>query len=470
MKKFALKATVAAAAALASSLSMAVVKLDAEKPVTTSVYASEIVLANPQKLDAAATGTLADQKAEVALGASFAAGKQAYVRFDLDGGTFATALSATSFAIEDSGTSPSAAAVAISQGGAANDDYVIFAVNPNADTKYLVAEKVGALTTNGINVTDKNGVKISYRLYETLTAAVNQTPKTALKEKTDIEFIKFAPAVVTTITASPTETADVAAKDGTISKPFTKFDSTALTTAKLGNVKIELASPTAPALANGTAATLAAILHATDNLVTVTGDFSWVLTSPTVDKTKIKLDTTPAITADTLTADKATFKVPEAGLTGVDIVATTNGNAIPAGNYSTAVDLIGETGYEPADTASTASGKIVRNGTTLKFPALSVGKGTNTWVQLVNTSSLNAPLTATCYLNDGSNVAGAAGLEVAANSTLRQKLADVCPTNTSKVESAVLTLAVPEGSVNGTVMRKSPDGVMSYANASAGNE
>ena len=467
MKKFALKATVAAAGLLVSGLSFA--ELDLTDPTATTnggTYASELVIP-AAGLDLSA-GTDADQEAKVKVGASLAADKQAYVRFDLtNGAKFKTAPTLAGLA------SAAALTTAVAQGGA-GESFVIFAINPSVSGEFIDGAKTLTLTGTGITVTNKNAVDLQYRLYETLTAAANPTNAGSLALNGNGKsgtFLNFAPAVITTVTASATETADVAATNAGVAAPFTQFTSGSGTTGTLGNVKIALAA-TPPALATGAAAALTDILHATDNLVTVTGDFSWV------DATKlsnVKLDDGGGntIKATSIAADKVTFKVANTGLAGgFDIVATADTTtAIPESTYTTAVDLIGlDNTVEPTDTVATKSGEIVRNGTVLKFPALSQGKGTTTFLQLVNTGALAAPMTTVCYLNDGSNVAGLS-TTVAANTTYRNTLDKVCPTDTAKVQSAVLTLAVPSGNVNGTLMRKeSTTGVMTYVNASAGNQ
>ena len=465
MKKFALKATVAATALLASSLSMAALDLNnTVTPGIGGIYASEIVLATPSQ--PLAKGAAADQVATVKVGASLAADKQAYVRFDLTNGAKFKAGSTPTLTgkggVSATGVQGAALTTSIAQGGA-GESFVIFAVNP-ASTEFIKGDEVITLTGDDITVTNKNAVDLQYRLYETLTAAANpdNASSLALDSKSGT-FLKFAPAVITTVTASATETADVGAINAGAAAPFTKFTGPS-TTGTLGQVTIALAT-TPPALASGTAAALNTILHATDNLVTVTGDFSWV-TASTLSNV-----TLGGANATSIAADKVTFKVTDSGVTNANIVATVNGTtAIPVGKYTTAVDLVARTtAVEPTDTAATNSGEIVRNGTTLKFPALSSGKNTTTYLQLVNTGALNAPMTTECFLSDGTTVAGLSAT-VPANTTYRNTLGNVCPTDTAKVQSAVLTLAVPSGNVNGTLMRKeSTTGVMTYVNASAGN-
>lgn len=465
MKKFALKATVAAAGLLVSGLSFADVNLDTPVPGNTGgTYASETVV-NPAGHNLVKDATDSDQKAVVSLGASFAVDKQAYVRFDLEGGKF-TAL--PSFTIKDwtpaAGVSPAAvnaaASVSFSQGGV-GESYVIFAVNP-ATGKFLNGVEAGTFEANGITVSDQNGVAISYRLYETLTAASNKDQ--ALKTKTSSEFIKFAPALEVTSTPS-LATADVGAKD----LPYSEFTTgTPKNAAEIGNVKITH-TPRALA-ATGAKSTAASDFLGGTNAITITGDFSWA-SEVTIGGVKA------TIAADKQSATRGGASATPAGITASNlvtgaalpfVVTVAKDTAIPATSFTSKVSFAANTGYAVADAAG-GSGEVVRNGTVLKFPALSQGKNTTTFLQLVNTGALAAPMTTVCYLNDGSNVAGLS-TTVAANTTYRNTLDKVCPTDTAKVQSAVLTLAVPSGNVNGTLMRKeSTTGVMTYVNAASGN-
>ncbi len=291
MKKFALKATVAATALLASSLSMAALDLNnTVTPGIGGIYASEIVLATPSQ--PLAKGAAADQVATVKVGASLAADKQAYVRFDLSNGAKFKTGSLPTLTGDDSGgplAGPLPSLVtSIAQGGA-GESFVIFAVNPQSG-KFIKGDEVITLTGAGITVTNKNAVDLQYRLYETLTAAANPTNAASLAlDSKSGTFLKFAPAVITTVTASATATADVGAINAGAAAPFTKFTGGS-TTGTLGQVTIALASP-APAKVDGTAAVLSDILHGADNLVTVTGDFSWVDASTLAN---VKLGATPA--------------------------------------------------------------------------------------------------------------------------------------------------------------------------------
>ena len=459
MKKFALKATVAAAGLLVSGLSFADVNMDAPGAQTDAIFASEIVLASAGEV----IGGTIDAKLNATVAVGLASAEEIYVRFDLDNGTFAGV--PTFVTAEKTASSPAVIGTGtVSQGGKDNN-YVIFAVKAtNGATPPVTALKADDIGTfkavDGVKVANKNGVKLSYSLYETLTAAVNKTPNTALKAKENIEFIKFAPALEVK-TTNETATADVSAND----LPYSKFVND-LATAGIGQVTVAY---TSRLLANGTASTAASNFLGDTNAITITGDFSWasgvtiggtaaVIAADKQSATLGGASATPAaIAANTLTTGALPF-----------VVTAAKDTAIPETSFTSKVSFAAKTGYAVADAAG-GSGEVVRNGTVLKFPALSQGKNTTTFLQLVNTGALAAPMTTVCYLNDGSNVAGLS-TTVAANTTYRNTLDKVCPTDTSKVQSAVLTLAVPAGSVNGTLMRKeATTGVMTYVNAASGN-
>lgn len=464
MKKFALKATVAAAGLLVSGLSFADVNMDAPGAQTDAIFASEIVLASAGEV----IGVTDASKLTADVTVGLASAEEIYVRFDLDNGTFAgiptfktAEKTASASAIIGTGT--------VSQGGKDNN-YVIFAVKAtdSATTPVAAALKADDIGTfkavGGVKVANKNGVKLSYSLYETLTAAVNKTPNTALKAKENIEFIKFAPALEVK-TTNETATADVSAKD----LPYSKFVGD-LATAGIGKVTVAY---TSRLLASGAAPTDETDFLGNTNAITITGDFSWasgvtiggtaaVIAADKQSATLGGASATPAaIAASTLATAAPGTALPF-------VVTAAKDTAIPETSFTSKVSFAAKTGYAVADAAG-GSGEVVRNGTVLKFPALSQGKNTTTFLQLVNTSALAAPMTTVCYLNDGSNVAGLS-TTVAANTTYRNTLDKVCPTDTAKVQSAVLTLAVPSGNVNGTLMRKeSTTGVMTYVNAASGN-
>lgn len=107
------------------------------------------------------------------------------------------------------------------------------------------------------------------------------------------------------------------------------------------------------------------------------------------------------------------------------------------------------------------------NGSILKFPAISYKAGSPSWIQLVNNAGFAVTYQGVCYQSDGTTKVAVPG-STAANSTKRVALTDICDT---KTQSIILTLATPQGNVNGSVIRKDgTTGAVSSINASAGNQ
>ena len=109
------------------------------------------------------------------------------------------------------------------------------------------------------------------------------------------------------------------------------------------------------------------------------------------------------------------------------------------------------------------------NGMILKFAAISYKKNTPSWIQLTNYSTqADASYTATCYADNGS-AAGTPGV-ITKDTTQRLELQDVCGSAT-KAQSVEMVFATKAGNVNGAVVRKNAStGDVTYINASAGNQ
>lgn len=479
-----LKAAVITTATLASNLGFATLKLD--NPIAQrqpAVYAAENTISpSGTVLEHGPSSSTADQRVEVSLGAGVEG--NAYVRFDLTNGKF------KEHPQLKTSDSSSYEVFGMVSGGGAGNSYVVFTLIPNRGTGFR-SYGVATLFANGITVTNQQGVQISYQLHGSLSAANSGNPNGALKAIPSTPFVQFVPAIITTIESSPPVMADLAALKGgdsilAVPAPFSKFVDDPASIA-LGKVTIypdpKLGSYSHPALANGQAmwldSALATFLHSTDNEITIKGNFSWLIQG--ADKGQLYLaDSAEAMTgipAWTLNETQATFRVAPNQLTknGKYILARRpNGSAIPASTYKTSVALkppANSSGaITPGNTPPTLSGQIERNGMQMKFPTLSQGKGTITYLQLINSSASRAPFMTECYQGNGSKEAGLTDA-IPADSTYRKTLTDLCPTNAGKTQSAIITLAAPSGSVNGTIMRKdATTGVLTYVNASMGNE
>ena len=461
MKKFKLVACAAAAAAMFATNAFAAADMDSTTELTNAgVYVGETTLNVAPATTTLTRGAAADQVATVTLGASLAADAVAYVRFQLPVGV--TFVGQPTYAVNDDGAgnltdvdndpatpnvaTPQPAIVSIAQGGA-GENFVIFAVAPRSTGSSLVGSNVGTFTTGtGIAVTNKNAVSLSYKLFETLTnAANNQLP---LKERTESSFVSFANAIAVVPGASQSAIADVAAGTGAY---------TAFTGGSLVEEVAAVGVTYTPRAMVGTGVNSAGIgdIVADTNDITITGDFTAA--------GAVTLGTTcaaaPVATA-TVAADglSATFTGIIAAQIGQNLVVCYGVNGtdqIIASNYTGAVDLDAESGFAVGD-GNTGTGQITRNGTTLRaaFSDASSG-GYNTMINIVNTSAAPATFTTSC-LRQGQSAFTGTGYTVPAGQTMRYVVNSIaglnCPTGVRGLE---LTFSVPQGSVIGSVIRKS---------------
>ncbi len=443
MKKFKLVACAAAAAAMFATNAFAAADMDDSTDSSGGgVYVGETTIdaTNGTLLN---TGADATQSAVVTLGASFATDAVAYVRFDLPTGV--TFSGAPTFTINGS---TSAATVSVAQGGA-GASYVIFAIAPAA-TENLVGANQGTFTAagaGGITVKDKNAVSLTYKLFETLTNAANNT--LPLKTATEATFVSFANAISFGSTTAQSAVADVAASGGA----YTAFTGPA---SEKAVVALNVTHTARALVGTGVNTTGAGDVLADTNAIEVSGDF----TAAVADGVDLRIGTCGGGTVQegTIAADK--LSVDFTGLTaaqiaqGLVVCYETNGTtAIVASSYSGTVDLAADAGFVVAD-GTTGTGQITRNGTVLKaaFGETPAGSFSGT-VNLTNTGSNAAPFTTSCITTTG-RVAGNAG-SIAANSAARFGIGSAaglnCPTNTRGLE---LTFAVPTGNVIGSVVRQ----------------
>jgi hypothetical protein len=447
MKKFKLVACAAAAAAMFATNAFAAADMDSSADSSgggTYVGESTIDATNGTLLN---TGAAALQEAVVTLGASFATNAVAYVRFDLPAGV--TFSGNPTFAINDSNAA--AAGVSVAQGGA-GESYVIFAVAPSAGTENLVGSEQGTFAgaaAGGITVKNKNAVSLTYKLFETLTNAANNT--LPLKTASEATFISFANAVSFGATTAQSAVADVSATGGA----YTAFTGAA---AEKAVATLNVTHTARALVASGAATTSVDDVLVDTNSIVVSGDFTAAVANGVDLRVTNCAGANAAGVTTVIAADKlsVTFSTITAAVIEqvLAVCYETNGTTpIVASTYSGTVDLVADTGFTVAD-GVTGTGEITRNGTVLKaaFGETPVGSFSGT-VNLTNTGSNAAPFTTSCLTTTG-RVAGNAG-SVAANSASRFGIGSAnglnCPSNTRGLE---LTFAVPTGNVIGSVVRQ----------------
>jgi hypothetical protein len=449
MKKFSFKAVALAASFVASGAAFAANQdLDATAAnATPAAYASEIKIdaTNGTALTAGAAATLAT---DVKLGASFGSGVTAYVRFDLSSGVFTAD---PAYTILDS--TPAAASVSVAQGGA-GASYVIFAVAPAA-TKNLVGTNAGTFTPAGYTVKDQNAISLTYRLFETLTAAANPTSTNTLKTAANAH-VKYKAALSTKFTPV-TNTADVGAATGS----YTDF--TTPGTAKLSTIATTVDNTVA--VASGAAAALATLVQ-DKTKVTATGDFTATQTAAvtTYDKTKVFLSTSATCaaaskTADSLSATTATFGNASTTITAANwatyvalcYVPSTE-VAIAAGDYSADVAYTAQANYTVGNSTGNAAGSIVRNGATLVAPITNQPAGWYSRLVLTNAGSADRTYSVKAVSETGNVVTltgAAASGTLTKNSTSVIELGDLATVTAGKRYSLVVTVNGPVSAISG---------------------
>lgn len=426
MKKFALKSAVLAISALAAASAFAAKSLDAA--VTANKYASELAIDATTGL-ALLDGAITDLNLTAAHGVAPGVNVTTYVRVDLGNGAKFVA-NPTSLVVAAGASTTGAGTGTLSSGGI-GASYVIYALSPTTNTEGIQADGVMTLTNaaGGIKVFNTNSVSARIRVFETLTAAANPDSSLALKDSTARNIITFTPALTATITQGSL-VADVNPASGAA---YTKFTPVVAAGSSIGQV--DFAAASGVAIAAGTQATLDNLLTDTSD-VTFAGDFTFAKAASEAYTDGAVLarvflganadcTTGTEINATAVTASSASFNnlvasaLDTAGskFLCVNPVGTV---AIPAGNYTMAVDYDAETGYTVADLASTAFGAITRNGTTLIAPLTNQPTGWFSRLVLTNSGSSARTYAVTAIAEDGTTVSltgDAAGGTVAANQT-----------------------------------------------------
>lgn len=459
MSKHVLKSVALAVGALVSSAAMsAAVDLDAASP-TPVRYANELMISVATLLE---DGAAADQTATAAFGASFGVDVTAYVRIEVAGGVLT---GTPSFAVAGSN---GAATVSVAQSGTG---YIIYAVTP-ATGGNLVSANLATFDTDtgasaGVTVTTKDGVTLRYRLFETLTAAVNPTGTNTLKDTGAKSYIAFSNAFSTTLT-TVSAVADVAA-----SPSYTLFVGAPTNIKPLGTVTFALASR---ALANGSVIALTDIFSGT-NTFTSAGSFVLArnddLTYTGSALTRVFLHTAAdctsgtSVSAATLSATTATFNRTAAQLTGTltQCVQAEGTPEISPSSYTIAVNYVENTGYAVTDMTTASLGNITRNGVRMVAPLVNQPAGWFSRLVMTNTGSGARDYTISYLTEEGTTIvvtgAGNSGTLAAGKTTLINLPAVTTITPGAGLgvrASLVVTVNAPQSEIDGLYQIVNPTG------------
>ena len=495
MKKFALKATVAATALLAAGFASAGVFTAATATypsgaitaLATTNYAREALKAD--------TAVTAADIAVVFNGFKLTAGVPYRVVLEVAGADFASsgnvitdAYGETPFVVgpPSSGTKVTCVPVTFSGQTASQ---LAFECTADADEKIGLSFATGALKLT--NHTLHSGGKI------TIKAELQSREGFAIYDKVDATDYMAGVQAVTITAANDTDTqTDVEAVGG----PLFGFVTNGVTptndtsTVAAAQFTVSNNKPVAVGLVTPAAAVCPNASTTFDmNLTTGCGAYAATnaLKFTLKDSRSFAALKTNGLVATTTagTTNPSTFTFAPVGDTAT-LTVTPSATAFAAAGSATDVVM----SYEASGDASLGSDRTIgfsgdingggqafnssnnswwtwgNNGIILKFPAINQSAQTSNYVELLNTSSKNASLiTAECFANKTNAVVGLKDKELVANQSLIVDLKYLCP-GMDKVNSVVLTVAAPTGDVTATAISKhKTTGAVSYVNAARGN-
>ena len=497
MNRFAYKATTAAVmmaisgVAVSASAPSAPLNLNSNTSIAKT-YASELNF-NGDASGTAINGVGAYGSAgiNVNLGFGVSAGQNRYIRFVLSpNANFSTATTAS--ALKDAtiggttasgfgGNTSATDGVTVANGGSVTDRCVVFQITGYTGPGNASSDTI-TWTLPNIDVTPNDTVSLFYTLHETGTSAscANVGPTATkgldnalLTTEVSHTLFSFESGAVFSVTPS-SSTASVA----NLYKTFTpgSADSHASTitspshandVASLGNVLYTNSSNVFQA--NGTANVTLANVITSANLVLVGSNGVTTAANFYLD------DDANATVCDTASygsgATTGTFSgTPTTTITrsintqtltgtssaGAHVCYLSKGtDAIPeqvSPPFTFALDVLtgGNLGTS-SDRGPLDFGTIAHDGTVLKVPYMQDRGGQTTLVQLTNFTSIDAPYTTRCLSTGATFSTGTPGTVPANKSKVIGFGGTGCPTSTTN--AIELTLAVPEGSVSGTLVR-----------------
>jgi len=391
----------AALAATASTNAFAVMDLDDDANDQTVSYASEVAGAvdGNGRYSIVNFGTLLD--VTVLTGFTIAQNTSKYARFDLTGAVFddAGAIALTN------GT--------IAQGGASQDDFVIFEVND-------ATGDITAVTALTLAVSDYDveaAASINYVLYEMAADAVNETNPLSAADSP-------IAAVVSGSTGDFTESNDAVA---TVAAGFTAWDFGFAGTSAI-SATLNILGQTDPAdILNGATYTLAGALTVVGDYITAGQDIT--LTGD-VAVGAFDLDSTAtcagtgaehvALVADaTDTSATATVVGADVALwVCVELAAIAAGELIAKGAYTLTLDT---------DTLTNTIGSVVYDTTTVEIPYITTFEGYNQRIFIDNRGGTDAFYTTSFTTESTVTAAGGTGSTgtVPANTIMTIKAVDL---------------------------------------------
>lgn len=463
MKKYVIKATALAIGALVGGAAVASVDFSASPFVaTTDTFASELNYA-------ATTGTAISGATTVKtkLGFGVSSGQTRFIRIDLSGAKLAAAAAGGNVTNTTSAAVANQFAnVAVVQGGAIGDTYVIYQVTGVAAGH--AATDLTSIAVPALNVTNANAsaVNVSYALYADAVAAANQTAGQSLSTQSGVLFsfgtgIKFK---VTTKTAT-----------ATVADSYKKFGG-AYGPAEVGQFQFDT---TGAFDATGVAATLTQLVGA-NTKVAFTGDFTFTQSATTAANLRLGDIGTCAngvaltsIASNMLSASYTlgTTAVNKALCVTNDTVTNTTPVALTAQTFSVdfnPVNSTAGTGSSVTDPSAVTLGNIARDGTTLTAPFATIHPDYLSRIVLNSSYGADAAVTASVAAENGATCSGSAySTTLKAKSQLVINVKDICPSLSSGATrlAVTVTVAAPRSNIDGVYNTMNYDQVTGKTNS-----
>lgn len=384
-----------------------------------------------------AANTVLDTKMEY--GTGIANTQKRFLRVDLSGAIFTTLSNLSS-------ASANAAGVLV-QGGQNKDTYAILEVTA---TGAVPQAEVVTVNVDELAISGSSNVAITGTVYETLTAAVNQTPNTALNTKNLSSPIKTATGVKVTATPA-TVTADV-------NESFKKFVAGSGTTVYQNLGTLAVAVEAGVLDRDTTAAVIGDVIVVASSKVKLAGDFSvgtFSLAAAPASAANCSAGST--LLLNTAKTESTTYTGPN------DITLTTiaaqetlcivapGDKVIPKGSYTATItfEKVANSAFAPA-AQTVAFGTVAHNGTTIQVPYLTTLADYNQRLVLVNRGGADANYTIT-FTPEAGNTAtakAAATGTLAAGKTTIVKAADVVSLSGNTRTAATINIVAVSGNID----------------------
>lgn len=465
--KTTLKIAIASAFAMSNMAHAIEADLQAD-PATSILFASELL----QDGDTVFTAGIAGDQIRTDMGFGGSGGDLRFYRYEFTNAVFTGNM--VNGAISGATIAPASAQVV--SDGLAGDSCVAYQGNLNAGTpgnSDVLLDLIG-----GMDITSAaQPIGVTYTLHETGASASCDGPQkdNALLSNPVVGTVSDVESAVTTTVTPNTLTSDV--NTGYLDTVENGDDQ------NLAQVDIGLTANVVDP-ATGVAPLPAALFAATGSTINVTGNFSAGATNLDTNIACPAVPTAPpnsspgVIAADLQSAEYnidvalANINIP---FTGYLCYNTDGVTEIEESQYLATTSVAAAAGATVVDLVSEPVGEIVKNGLVLKVPFASGGYGgARAYVNLVNTSNLDANYTVECFSTGGPtgiaepSASGTSGVIEAGKSKLVFASQYGCPSgviadgdaesgvinSVSSYNSVEFIFDVPRGSVTGTYIRE----------------